>query len=108
MIRRFTLSALCACGIWLLCGEQSAQAQQAYGRQWANSYNTQDWARFFHYPYIYYPQNFYGQDYYKSAESLYFRYPQEMRIPVYNKSWQNYYPQRRRYHYGHQFILDVF
>ena len=87
---------------------QQAHAQQAYGRQWGCSYNTQDWDRFYHYPYVWYPQNFYGDDYYKSAESLYYRYPQEMRIPVYNQKWHNEYPEARKYHWGHQFILDTF
>jgi len=27
---------------------------------------------------------------------------------VYNKQWHNDYPEGRRYHQGHQFILDVF
>ncbi len=85
-----------------------AQAQQAFGRQWAGTYSTQDWSRFYHYPYVYYPQNFWAGDYYRSAEDLYFRYPPEMRIPVYNRKWHNYYPQERRYHQGHHFILDVF
>jgi len=31
-----------------------------------------------------------------------------MCIPVYNKQWQNYYPQKRAYHQGHHFVLDVF
>jgi hypothetical protein len=39
---------------------------------------------------------------------MYHRYPAEMRIPVYNKKWFNYYPEHRRFHYGHHFILDVF
>src|SRR5688572_9791276 len=65
----------------------------AYGRVWGGQYNTQDWERFYHYPYVYYPQNYWGQEYYRSAESLYYRYPPEMRIPVYNWSWHNEYPQ---------------
>jgi hypothetical protein len=87
---------------------QGYGAPQAYGRQWANSYSTQDWNRFYHYPYVYYPQNFYGDDYYRSSESLYYRYPSEMRIPVYNKQWHNYYPEGRLWHSGHHFVLDVF
>lgn len=68
-----------------------------------------DWERFYHYPYIYYPQNFWGPEYYRSANNLYFRYPPEMRIPVYNTTgWHNYYPSDREYHRGHHFILDVF
>jgi hypothetical protein len=108
MIRRHVAAALWIAAVWCLLPEQSAQAQQAFGRQWLHSYSTQDWERFYHYPYIFYPQNFWGQEYYRSAESLYYRYPPEMRVPVYNRQWQNYYPQRRRYHYGHHFNLDVF
>ena len=67
-----------------------------------------NWQRFYYYPYVYYPQNFWGSEYYRSADSMYHRYPAEMRIPVYNKSWHNYYPEGRRYHWGHHFILDVF
>ncbi len=85
-----------------------AEAQQAFQRQWGHSYSTQDWNRLYHYPYVYYPQNFWGTDYYRSSDDLYFRYPPEMRIPVYNRQWQNYYPQARRYHSGHHFILDTF
>ena len=109
MIRRTMLVLLCAAVvIALFCVVSDAQAQQAYGRQWGRSYNTQDWNRLYHYPYVYYPQNFWGIDYYRSSESLYYRYPPEMRIPVYNRKWQNYYPQGRKYHQGHHFVLDVF
>jgi hypothetical protein len=108
MSRRCVCSGLLLAAVWFGLGSRPAQAQQAFGRQWLHSYNTQDWQRFYHYPYVFYPQNFWGQEYYRSAESLYYRYPQEMRIPVYNRQWQNYYPQRRRYHYGHHFVLDVF
>ncbi|NIP86413.1 MAG: calmodulin-binding protein [Planctomycetales bacterium] len=85
-----------------------ANAQQAYGKVWGNTYRAQDWERFYHYPYVYYPQNFWGNEYYRSAESLYFRYPPEMRVPVYNTGWHNYYPSGRRYHSGHHFVLDTF
>jgi len=84
------------------------QPQQAYGRAWGGAHGLRDWERFYHYPYVYYPQNFWGNEYYRSSDSLYYRYPQEMRIPVYNKTWHNYYPQPRLYHHGHQFQLDVF
>jgi len=106
---RQTILALCvAAGLWAMAPAPEAQAQQAYGRQWGHSYNTQDWQRFYHYPYVFYPQNFWGSDYYRSSESLYYRYPPEMQIPVYNKKWHNYYPQARRYHSGHHFVLDTF
>jgi hypothetical protein len=107
----------------LFVDSRSAQAQEAYGRQYTHTYSSQDWDRFYHYPYVYYPQNFWGDEYYRSAESLYYRYPPEMRIPVYNKQWHNYYPKgaywnqwmhyaqgpgQARYHWGHHFILDTF
>ena len=108
MIRWTMLVLLSAAAVVALLSPSDAQAQQAYGRQWGRSYNTQDWNRFYHYPYVYYPQNFWGADYYRSSEHLYYRYPPEMRIPVYNRQWQNYYPQGRKYHQGHHFVLDVF
>ncbi len=82
--------------------------QRAYGRNWGSPHGIRNWERFYHYPYVYYPQNFRGNDYYRSSESLYYRYPPEMRIPVYNKKWHNYYPNPRPYHFGHHFVLDVF
>ncbi len=99
---------LIAVGLTIFGSVGEADAQQMYGRSWGHTYNTRDWERFYHYPYVYYPQNFWGSEYYRSAESLYYRYPPEMRIPVYNKGWQNYYPQGRKYHSGHHFISDVF
>jgi hypothetical protein len=96
-----------------VCVEQAADAQgfggtQAFGRQWGYSKTSHDWNRFYHYPYIFYPQNFYADQYMRSADDLYYRYPQEMRVPVYNRDWQNYFPKSRRYHHGHHFILDQF
>ena len=108
MIRRSVLVLLAAAVLIGLICVSHAQAQQAFGRQWGRTYSTQDWNRFYHYPYVYYPQNFWGADYYRSSEDLYYRYPPEMQIPVYNKRWQNYYPENRRWHQGHHFILDVF
>jgi hypothetical protein len=84
------------------------QSQQAYGRTWGGAASNRDYARFNHYPYVYYPQNFYGADYYKSSDSLYHRYAPEVQIPVYNRHWYNEYPTNRRYHWGHHYILDVF
>jgi len=107
MLRRFAVILLCAFVLTAVLAA-SAEAQQAFGRQWGRTYSTQDWNRLYHYPYVYYPQNFWGPDYYRSSEDLYFRYPPEMRIPVYNKRWHNYYPELRRYHQGHHFIMDVF
>jgi hypothetical protein len=108
MIRRaLLLSFFAFCFFALFCVED-ASAQQAFDRQWGQMYNAQDWNRLYHYPYVYYPQNFWGHEYYRSAEDMYYRYPPEMRIPVYNKHWQSEYPQERRYHSGHHFILDTF
>jgi hypothetical protein len=104
--------ALATISGFLFVAETRAQppmaGQQAYGYQWAHSYNSHDWNRLYHYPYVWYPQNYYADGYMKSANDLYHRYPQEMRVPVYNRSWQNYYPKSRRYYQGHHFQLDVF
>lgn len=110
MIRRMFLAMICAVGAaaMLDATASEANAQNAYGRVWGRTYRTQDWNRFYHYPYVYYPQNYYGNEYYRSAEDLYYRYPNEMRIPVYNKQWHNEYPENRLYHRGSHFILDVF
>jgi hypothetical protein len=94
--------------VLLLSRPADAQQPRAYGQTWGGAYTNQEWGRFYHYPYVYYPQNFRGNEYYRSSNSLYHRYPPEMQIPVYNKQWHNYYPAGRRYHFGHQFILDVF
>ncbi|HAD59062.1 MAG TPA: hypothetical protein DCG12_07450 [Planctomycetaceae bacterium] len=64
-----------------------------------------DWQRFYYYPYVYYPHSFQKQ---QVHNSLYYKYPAAMRIPVYNKSWYNFYPTDKPYHSGHHFILDVF
>ena len=107
MIRRFTFALICAAVVFGL-RTSTASAQEAYGKQWAKTYSTQDWNRFYHYPYVYYPQNYWNKDYYRSSEDMYYRYPQEMRIPVYNKQWHNMYPEGAVWHSGHHFILDVF
>jgi len=111
MIRRVIL----ALAFVLMLGSgfsATSQAQEpayrAYNRVWGGTYGTHDWERFYHYPYVYYPQNFWGNEYYRSSQDMYFRYPPEMRVPVYNRQWHNEYPEPRRYHQGHQFILDVF
>ena len=107
MIRSIVVLALLFMLAWISATE-SAVAQQAFGRNWGRYYSVHDWERYYHYPYVYYPQNFWGNEYYRSRNDLYYRYPQETRIPVYNKKWQNYYPQDRIYHQGTHFCLDVF
>ena len=107
MLRRMFLAAMTVALLSGLASSGSAE-ERAYSRVWGGQYGRTDWERFYHYPYVWYPQNFYGSEYYRSSEDLYHRYPAEMRVPVYNKQWQNFYPEARRYHQGHQFILDVF
>ncbi len=108
MFRRTSIALAAAAAFFALArtGELSAQDYNVAG-----AYGTYGWGdmdRFYHYPYVTYPQNYWGNEYFRSNGSLYYRYPQEARIPVYNRSWHNYYPSSRRYHWGHQFILDVF
>lgn len=120
MSRRIALSLLGALVLCISVIASSASAdQRAYGRVWGGNYALRDYERYYHYPYVYYPQNFWGSEYFRSSDSMYYRYPPEMRIPVYNQAWHNYYPEGRhfhgaavprgpRYHQGHQFLLDVF
>ncbi|MGA2616510.1 MAG: calmodulin-binding protein [Thermoguttaceae bacterium] len=108
MIRRITLTVVCAGALLAVRPTTEAKADQAYGRQWGQTYSAQDWNRLYHYPYVYYPQNFWGPDYYRSSTNMYYRYPPEMRIPVYNRLWHNEYAEPRRYYEGHHFELDTF
>ena len=130
MFRRTIFVLLSAAFVLIVLGVTDVQAQQAFDRQWGHNYSTQDWNRLYHYPYVYYPQNFWGPDYYRSSDDMYHRYPAEMRIPVYHKQWENFYPEHRqdphekesqffpmftgerhtgdRYCSGHHFIADVF
>ena len=90
------LMAMLAAGS--LVNPSAADAQTGVGQ-------PTDWGRFYHYPYVYYPDNFKRPE---SYDSLYYRYPPNRRIPVYNKMWHNSYPSPAPYHKGHHFILDVF
>ncbi|MFV1964124.1 MAG: calmodulin-binding protein [Pirellulaceae bacterium] len=111
MMRRAIFMCVSAALLAVFVGGKDVRAQdqqRAFGRVWGNAYGSRDWERFYHYPYVFYPQNYWGNEYYRSSESLYYRYPPEMRTPVYNKQWHNYYPQGRRYHWGHHFMLDVY
>lgn len=109
MLRQTLFVAACSLACFFAQSVEVAHAQQpqAFGQAWGNNQGGRDFNRFQHYPYVYYPQNFYGSEYYRSSDSLYYRYPSEMQIPVYNKKWENYYPKQQRYHWGHHFILDV-
>jgi hypothetical protein len=130
MIRRTMFALLCAVAASVIFSVTNVQAQEAFDRQWGRTYNTQDWNRMYHYPYVYYPQNYWGPDYYRSSEDMYHRYPQEMRTPVYNKQWESFYAEHRkdpagsenhffpmcngerhtgiRWYSGHHFNADVF
>jgi hypothetical protein len=108
MVRKIVLALCCAVSVAVALSAERAHAQQAFNRAWGSSYSVRDWDRLYHYPYVWYPQNFYSSEYYKSSDDLYHRYPQEMRTPVYNKQWMNYFPEGRLYHTGHHFILDQF
>ena len=89
--------------------QTGAYSQSAYNNgAWGKSYSTQDWNRFYNYPYIYYPQNFYPAEYYRSADNMYYRYPVEMQIPQYNRKNYNFYPESKLYHQGVHFITDIF
>jgi len=105
MFRSISLAVLCSLCLFLFA--QSASAQQGYGQQWASS-NAQNWQRFYYYPYVYYPHNYYSPEYYQSGQDLYHRYPAEMRVPAYDKSWINFYPTQQRYYNGNHFRLDIF
>jgi len=108
MFRRICTIAVCALAIAVISGEESQAQQKGYGANWGARQTSSNLGRFYHYPYVTYPQNYWGSEYYRSADNMYHRYPPEMRVPVYNRSWQNYYPQPRRYHWGHHFLTDVF
>lgn len=108
MIRRTLLVLMSAAFLYLCLSANTASAdERAYGRVWGGAYGTRDWERFYHYPYVFYPQNFWGHEYYRSAEDMMYRYPAEMRIPVYNQKWFNFYPSGARWHSGHHYTLDV-
>lgn len=108
MLRRVFLVAVGALLAACVLPPSEASAQQAYGRAWGGRMTNRDWQRMYHYPYVYYPQNYWNKEYFTSSQDMYNRYPPEMQIPVYNRRWQNYYPENRRYHSGHHFVLDVF
>lgn len=94
---RRAMLAMLLVGAAILVSGKSAQA--------AGEGQPSDWGRFNYYPYVYYPHNYYAP---REYNSLYNRYPVERQIPVYNKSWYNFYPTKKPYHMGHHFILDTF
>ena len=100
MIRRTLLALCCAAALCVLLSPSEASGPAGLWPHVGPIYNTQDWNRLYHYPYVYYPQNFWSSEYYKSSDDMYHRYPPEMRVPVYNKQWHNMYPEGQLYHTG--------
>ena len=108
MTRLTLIALLSAAALYVAFSPSQAAAQQGFGRTWGNTNTVQDWQRYYHYPYQYFPQNYQSPEYYKASSDPTNRYPVEMRVPKrYDPSWQNYYPAPRKYHFGHHFILDV-
>lgn len=101
MVRRLMLAGLFLFVVGLATSTFSPSDAMAAGRG-----QPTDWNRFYYYPYVYYPQNFQRPQ--GSYDNLYYRYPENMRIPVYNQAWHNFYPSERPYHKGNHFKLDVF
>lgn len=101
MLKRKVISMLFVVMALVAASELTKSDVQAGGRG-----QPTNWNRFYYYPYVYYPHNF--QNNRIEYDHLYYRYPANRRIPVYNKAWHNYYPSPRPYHKGHHFILDVF
>lgn len=100
MLRRLLVPGLCLAAFVATAWVDSTPVEAAPPGQPTN------WQRFYYYPYVYYPHNFTQLP--ESYDHLYYRYPQQRQIPVYNKDWHNFYPSKKPYHWGHHFILDVF
>lgn len=100
MTRRMLFAGLSAFAVLAIASVWTREVQAAPPGQPTN------WQRFYYYPYVYYPHNFQQQP--ESYDHMYYRYPVQRQIPVYNKDWINFYPSEHPYHKGHHFILDVF
>lgn len=101
MVGRKIIMALLVAAAAITLGSVAPRDAQA-----RNPGQPTDWNRFYYYPYVYYPHNFRSGT--RQFNHMYYRYPPNRRIPVYNKGWNNFYPTKRPYHKGHHFILDVF
>lgn len=99
MRRKLILSAFAILSLMIAVLATNGTAEAAGNGQ------PYDWGRFYYYPYVYYPHNFSPPVQY---DNLYYRYPQERQIPVYNSNWHNPYIMPHPYHKGNAFILDVF
>jgi hypothetical protein len=98
MLRRALMTA--ALAAVAAVGALSPSSAQAAGEG-----QPADWGRFNYYPYVYYPHNFQRP---VQFDHMYYRYPAERRIPVYNTNWHNFYTMPKPYHRGHFDKLDVF
>lgn len=97
MIRRVILAGLMCVAAAVTIGTATEARAQQHGQ-------PADWQRFYYYPYIYYPHNFQRPVEYNS---LYYRYPAERQIPVFNKDWYNHYTAPKPWYKGHHYILDT-
>lgn len=80
----------------------------AFNESWAKtSYHTQNWDRYYHYPYVMYPHNYWPQEYFRRNGDMMRPYPPEMRIPLYDRKNYNYYPEPKRFHQGNHYLIDV-
>ncbi|MFM7159912.1 MAG: hypothetical protein ACKOGA_19475 [Planctomycetaceae bacterium] len=100
-MHRKTMVGLLAC-LSLLLGVMAGAPTRAHAAPVGQPY---DWGRFYYYPYVYYPHNFRAPVQYNN---LYYRYPQERQIPVFNSNWHNFYLMPKPWYKGHNDVLDVF
>lgn len=100
MMKRATILGLCAIACLAAATFGSSSADAAPPGQ------PNDWQRFYYYPYVYYPHNF--QQIPESYDHMYYRYPVQKQIPVYNTDWHNFYPTEKPWYSGHHYIMDVF
>ena len=77
MAKRRIILGLIVAALAIAGSLMTAGDAQAAGRG-----QPSDWQRFYSYPYVYYPQNF--QRLPESYDHLYYRYPVQKQIPVYN------------------------
>ena len=78
MFRRILIAGICAIAFAMVNQADFADAQQrGFGGSWGQQNSAVNYNKFYHYPYVTYPQNYWGNSYYRSADSLYYRYPPE-------------------------------
>src|SRR5688500_18780190 len=99
MLKRTVLTGLLCCTAAAAAMLATDSAEAAPPGQPSN------WQRFYYYPYVYYPHNFQKQP--DSYDHLYYRYPREKQIPVYNTGWHNFYLMDKPYYRGAHFGLDA-